>query len=99
MIGDNGMGFAFLFARYSGVFGVAWVSAFFSHEATVSFTLSVVGMIMLCVYERARKHKNTPPVAFWDWLDRNFVRLIFAAIIAPHSINALIEVVKAGGAG
>lgn len=80
--------------KMSGILAVGYISAMLGSDAGLAFLLALAGIIGLVWYEAKRKFKHAPPETFWDYLDRNTVRLVFAAIIAPQSWNAVVEIIK-----
>lgn len=76
------------------ILAVGIASGAVSMNGVGSVILSIIGMVCLVWYELKRKFKKDPITGLWDFIDRNFVRLIFFAIIAPNALYATIQFFK-----
>lgn len=68
---------------------------FLSGDALVSLLVSLFGIVALVWYETHRKFKREAVQGLWDFIDRNFVRLILAGAILPNGFAAIVAFLEA----
>ncbi len=63
-------------------------------EPVISLSMTIFGVVALVVYRRIRKFRDGVVKGFWDFLDRNIVELILAAVIAPNLVNSIVTLLR-----
>ena len=76
------------------IIGVAGLGGYFvASDPNRAFWLSLAGIAALVLYRVFRQFKREAVKGWVDFLDRNIVETILAAIIAPNAATALLEAI------
>ena len=78
----------------ASVVGIAGLSGYLvASDPNRAFWLSLAGIAALVLYRVFRQFKREAVKGWVDFLDRNIVEVILAAIIAPSAATALLEAI------